>query len=62
MNTFKPNMGLNSEQIDRWLLDFYVFVHHKHGNAPYKMLMYTSYTLIAMIVCVLLAKFYMLPK
>ena len=54
-------MGLNSEQIDRWLLDFYVFVHHKHGDKHVRIATYISAVLVAMIICVVIAKLLMGP-
>lgn len=49
-------MGLNAEQIDRWLLDFYVFVHHKHGDKHVRIITYISALLVAMIMAVVFVK------
>ena len=59
LNPFEQNkleMGLNAEQIDRWLLDFYIFVHHKHRDKHVRIITYISLLLVAMIVCAVLLK------
>ncbi len=56
-------MGLNAEQIDRWLLSFYLYVHHNANRDKHlKPILYTFAALFVLLVFTVLLKISALPK